>query len=710
MIVQPATAVARAMPVEDDDDDEDDYEEVRPKKKKKKKGTPVSSAANETWMKIAILAGILLITILSIVGVLWWTVFSYKSKPDIVKPTSSTGVPEGSDNRGTVEDDNLIAEAMGDEKFEIPDKQLIHQDFIQSFQPATNLPGLQKNAVKEAGDSLSLPVLERVKKATVYIETESERGSSTGSGFFAVEKGLVFTNAHVIAMLQEGTSKPRNIKVFINHGSKHQQDFKVADVKVDRKNDLAMLRLPSSLQENYPEPLPLASSLTTHETQKVFSLGFPFGNSAGKEVTVTSLTVSSMRYQNDRINAVQFAGALNPGNSGGPIVDSAGRVIAVAVRIFTERTGEGMMTNTGISFGVPCDEVSALFHGRADRLELYPPIRRGSSLVLPVMLSLTEHSSRKVTPRIKVTLGESKNPPESPANSDTAEALKNSESRQTYTGSIPLPEWQQGKVYWLQSQMTFGEDQVNWLEPVAFQPKTILEEKALPAAPAGESNPATMKFQQRYLWNINMIQGGTSVRMDYAATTTGKNQPLKDLRIGAKAGDRAFSHQTLNRLWQNRIGENDIISQGVKLSTMLTGNLGQWQAIAQLNVPRDSVPVGKSWKLQPQSVFLDYLFGYDAEQQCRLSCEYLGAYEETGNLVGVIRVHGDITDTKEQKTPYGKLSGLALIDGKTRQLIDFMLRCDARKKVSSGNSSGTLPDPYPSIEGVMQLRMQRKGS
>ena len=88
MIVQPAVAMARAMP-EDDDYEE---EEERPKKKKKKKkkkqaGFDDANPPDETWMKISILVGVFLITVIAVVGAFAWYIYSYKSGQNIVIPS-----------------------------------------------------------------------------------------------------------------------------------------------------------------------------------------------------------------------------------------------------------------------------------------------------------------------------------------------------------------------------------------------------------------------------------------------------------------------------------------------------------------------------------------------------------------------------------------------------------------------------------------------
>src|SRR5947208_1604732 len=68
------------------------------------------------------------------------------------------------------------------------------------------------------------------------------------------------------------------------------------------------------------------------ETQTVYVFGFPFGESLGKNITVSTTSVSSLRKNEfDRVSKIQVNGGMNPGNSGGPVIDATGRVVGVAV-------------------------------------------------------------------------------------------------------------------------------------------------------------------------------------------------------------------------------------------------------------------------------------------------------------------------------------------------------------------------------------------
>lgn len=705
-VVAPVVRVAPAvktMPRALRDEDDESERPVRSRVKKEKRSEKNATSSNTK--KFAIAGSILLLTALCIGGVLWWAL-SDEPRQNARQLSPVPGKRPGQEYRE--EEEVEMAEPTNQEKFEISDKALIQSDFYQSFVPVSHLPGLDKNSIKDGHEALTADVLKRVKQNTVYIETEREGGKGSGSGFFAFEKGLVITNAHVIDQIEEGKPEPKSIRVFLNHGARDQKDYRVVIVKVDRKHDLALLRVPGAYRDECPEPMQMASSLTTRETQKVFSLGFPYGNSAGKEVTVTPLSVTSHRFEDGRIKLVQFGGgSLNPGNSGGPIVDAGGRVIAVAVSIFTGRDGEGAITNTGISFGVPADEASALFYGRADRLELFPPVRKGDSLQLPIVFRLTEFSSRNAAPKVKVVTGDEKQPPEDSSAGGEVMTLKSGEYKQQYSGSLALPELQQGKVYWLQPQLTFGENQTNWLEPLSYTPGKILDDKELPASVSGGAALGELKLKQRYQYVLHTNRGSFSIRMDYEALASGGTQPVKDLRVGVRANEQPLPHKLLlHRYWTNRVPPEEEYSSGSpKLASLMKTSLNRWHDVAQLDVSKEAIPVGTVWKLSQRPVTLDYLFGFEPEQPSNITCEYLGSFQEGSRLIGVIRLQGTIGTGNNAAAKFGKYSGLALIDGNSRQLLDLMLRCELRKRVAGA----IMIEGANSVDGVMQLRLQRPG-
>jgi serine protease Do len=146
---------------------------------------------------------------------------------------------------------------------------------------------------------------------------------STGTGFYLKDRDLVVTNYHVV----EGN------QAVIIEGAK----FKKQLVKVcyaDRKYDLAFLRGPEKKAE-LPE-IHLGLSKTLRERDQVTAIGHPFG----LKFSVKTGIVSGAREVMNDIPYLHIDAALNPGNSGGPLVDNDGEV--VGVNTFIIRNGDNM--------------------------------------------------------------------------------------------------------------------------------------------------------------------------------------------------------------------------------------------------------------------------------------------------------------------------------------------------------------------------------
>jgi len=165
-----------------------------------------------------------------------------------------------------------------------------------------------------------------------------------GSGFVYSSDGIVVTNQHVV----DGSS---SFSIRFWDGSTHKATL----VGTDPSTDLAVLRVdaPDSLLV----PLALGNSNSLEVGDEVAAIGSPFG----LEGTLTTGVVSALHRQMTAPNnftitdSIQTDAAINHGNSGGPLLDTRGRVIGVNAQIESDSGG-----NDGIGFAIPSNTVRSI--------------------------------------------------------------------------------------------------------------------------------------------------------------------------------------------------------------------------------------------------------------------------------------------------------------------------------------------------------------
>ncbi len=170
---------------------------------------------------------------------------------------------------------------------------------------------------------------------------------STGSGVVIDDKGDILTNLHVIH------STDRWVITFFD-GSTSEATV----VNVQPENDLAVIR--ARTQPDDLKPATLASTADLYPGDTVVAVGFPFGIGP----SVSSGVVAGLKREFDDptdkdkptlTNLIQFTAAVNPGNSGGPLVNRDGEVVGIVTAIYNP-TGQRVFA--GMAFAVPIENAA----------------------------------------------------------------------------------------------------------------------------------------------------------------------------------------------------------------------------------------------------------------------------------------------------------------------------------------------------------------
>lgn len=165
-----------------------------------------------------------------------------------------------------------------------------------------------------------------------------------GSGFIIDKEGHILTNFHVIA-------NSRDVAVTLSN----QKTYKAEVIGTDPSHDLAVIKI------NAPGivPVVMGDSKNLVVGQRVYCIGNPFGLNG----TLTTGIVSSLRSVRSLDgtpidDAIQTDAAVNPGNSGGPMLNSRGEVIGINFQIATN----GVDQSAGIGFAIPINAAKAVLN------------------------------------------------------------------------------------------------------------------------------------------------------------------------------------------------------------------------------------------------------------------------------------------------------------------------------------------------------------
>lgn len=188
----------------------------------------------------------------------------------------------------------------------------------------------------EPDEQINISVYEKINPAIVAIDAQTSDGISAGTGCIVKSDGLILTGSHVV-------EDCKSVEVTMYNG----QVYKAQVVsKMGKNKDLALLKI------NPKTPLhtiKFGDSENIKVGQKVLAIGNPFGFSG----TLTQGIISRIDYTK---NKIQTDAAINPGCSGGPLLNSSGEVIGINQSIYNP---DNNISNIGIGFAIPVNDAKS---------------------------------------------------------------------------------------------------------------------------------------------------------------------------------------------------------------------------------------------------------------------------------------------------------------------------------------------------------------
>ena len=255
-------------------------------------------------------------------------------------------------------------------------------------------PALQPRAVTARGDlaadeKATIDLFNANRSSVVFITTlrqglDLSRRSvldvpvGTGSGFIWDDAGHIVTNFHVV---QNGSGRAK-VRMW------DHEPYDADVVGVAPNYDLALLKINAPASKL--RPIPIGESANLQVGQKTFAIGNPFGLDQTLTTGVLSALGRTIQAVTGRPieDVIQTDAAVNPGNSGGPLLDSAGRLIGVNTAIYSPSGA-----SAGIGFAVPVDTVNRII----------PQLIAQGKVVRPYMgVQISDPIGQQITQRMGV--------------------------------------------------------------------------------------------------------------------------------------------------------------------------------------------------------------------------------------------------------------------------------------------------------------------
>jgi predicted Zn finger-like uncharacterized protein len=596
---------------------------------------------------------------------------------------------------------------------------------------------------------LSDEALNRVKRATVYLRVTMPDGSkASGTGFFGSTeaRNIILTNAHVIGMLAPESRRPRLIEVFVNSGQIDEWKTGARVLGVDRSSDLAVLDIGTPPKPT-PDPLIVKSAAGLRELHSVYVFGFPFGEQLGKEITIRDASVSSLRKKGGVLDRVQVNGGMDPGNSGGPVVDSGGYVVGVAVSGIPGRQ---------INFAIPGDRVHIILDGRISALGIHQPFFvEDNRIAVPVVMEMID--PRNLIKKVGIEVWSGDKPVNTAAAhrppATTQPGRQSGDSERRYheldykqgegRKDIKLPELPPGKVWWQQPMWVNAKGQTHWASahvlnlptsPVerkparlvlnyparAVRPLKLTMQNILKVSNDDDSDTFRMKTEVEFLEKVNSTgPTGSVLSLQYRGKDKIKREfltpgsPPRSSKLLASIRDYLPSLQTILQI--DSVG--NIIKQDPKFlgridpsraQAMRTFHLPIQQGLEAMAVSlpaKGMVNPLDSWKAE-RHLPIDTPGKYQSGK-LDMTFTYLGVRKRDGRDEAVLNIDGMVRgDRGAGDAISGKATGKVLVDLLSGQTIlaEVKVVLDLDALVSE---PGEAPRQLKVI-ATLQVRLERK--
>ena len=238
-------------------------------------------------------------------------------------------------------------------------------DTPRSAQPTATPVAVPFSVENTSLQDTLVQLYEQVIPGVVAIRVLNPNEGSLGSGFVFDKKGYIVTNYHVV-------ENETDLEVAFSSGDKYRGEV----IGVDQDSDLAVIRV--NIPEKELHPLRLGNSSQTKVGQVVVAIGNPFGLEGTMTIGIVSGKGRTLRSQ--RVGAggsaftsgdvIQTDAAVNPGNSGGPLINLDGEVIGVNESILTSGYDQ---SSSGVAFAISINTVKRIIPELIDKGEfIYP--------------------------------------------------------------------------------------------------------------------------------------------------------------------------------------------------------------------------------------------------------------------------------------------------------------------------------------------------